>query len=65
MAEDSHRETSDFRHYAYVPKHAPAINTLYHSASQPSRITLPFVTLPVLTGSEPTCGSLQAVRCVR
>jgi putative CocE/NonD family hydrolase len=51
--------------YAYVPKRAPAINTVLHDAAHPSRITLPLVPLTGVTlGPELGCGQQEAVRCV-
>lgn len=51
--------------YAYVPKRAPAINTVLHDSAHPSRITLPLVPLTGVTlGPELGCGQQEAVRCV-
>jgi putative CocE/NonD family hydrolase len=49
--------------YAYVPKVAPGVNTLFHTTAQASRITLPVVPTPAL-GPELPCGAQEAVRCV-
>ena len=50
--------------YAYVPKTLPSVNTVMHTAAQPSRITLPVVPVPTLSlGPELACGAQEAVRC--
>ncbi len=49
--------------YAYVPKTAPGVNTVFHTATQASRITLPVVPTPTL-GPALACGAQEAVRCV-
>jgi predicted acyl esterase len=51
--------------YAYVPKTLPGVNTLFHTAARPSRITLPVVpTSAVALGPELACGAQEAVRCI-
>jgi uncharacterized protein len=51
--------------YAYVPKAAPGVTTLHHSATRPSRLTLPLVPLTgVALGPELPCGGQEAVRCI-
>jgi putative CocE/NonD family hydrolase len=53
-------------YYAYVPRRAPAINTVVHDAEHPSRIQLPVVPLKgARLGKELACGEQWAVRCVR
>lgn len=54
-------------YYAYIPKAAPGVNTLYFSTGMPSRITLPFVGLPggISTSAPLACGQQEAVRCIR
>ena len=51
--------------YAYVPRTAPSVNTVFHTPWLPSRLTLPIVPL---TGSglgpELPCGAQEAVRCI-
>jgi uncharacterized protein len=49
--------------YAYVPKTPPGVNTVFHTAAMPSRLTLPVVPLPRL-GPELACGAQEAVRCI-
>ncbi|MEO7803711.1 MAG: CocE/NonD family hydrolase [Actinomycetota bacterium] len=51
-------------YYIYVPRRAPAVNTLFHDATHKSRITLPFVPFGGLTGPALACGQQEAVRCV-
>ncbi|HEX2038840.1 MAG TPA: CocE/NonD family hydrolase [Acidimicrobiales bacterium] len=52
-------------YYAYVPKRAPAVNTVLHDAAHPSRLTLPLVPLTGVTlGPELGCGQQEAVRCI-
>jgi putative CocE/NonD family hydrolase len=52
--------------YAYIPKgRAVGVNTLYHDAAHPSRITLPVVPLTgVRLGPPVACGQQYMVRCV-
>lgn len=50
-------------YYAYVPKRAPAVNTVLHDPAHPSRLTLPVVPTPAL-GPELGCGAQEAVRCI-
>lgn len=51
--------------YAYVPKRAPAVNTVLHDAAHPSRLSLPIVPLTGVTlGAELPCGAQEAVRCI-
>jgi uncharacterized protein len=51
--------------YAYVPKTTPGVNTVFHSAARPSRLTLPVVPLTgVRLGPELPCGAQEAVRCI-
>ena len=50
--------------YAYVPKVLPSVNTIFHTASQPSRLTLPVVPVPAGLGPELPCGAQDAVRCI-
>ena len=51
--------------YAYVPKTGPSVNTVFHTAAQPSRLMLPVVPLRnVVLGSELPCGAQEAVRCI-
>lgn len=51
--------------YLYVPKAAPAVNTLQHSWVWPSRITLPVVPISdSALGPELACGAQEAVRCI-
>jgi predicted acyl esterase len=50
--------------YAYVPKVAPGVNTLFHTGAQASRITLPVVPTPTTLGPELPCGAQEAVRCI-
>ena len=51
--------------YVYIPKRAPAVNTVLHDAAHPSRLMLPLVPLTGVTlGPELPCGSQEAVRCV-
>ncbi|HEX9968683.1 MAG TPA: CocE/NonD family hydrolase, partial [Acidimicrobiales bacterium] len=51
-------------YYAYVPKRAPAVNTVLHDAAHPSRLMLPVVPVPVGLGAELPCGAQEAVRCI-
>jgi len=51
-------------YYAYVPRRAPAANTVLHDADHPSRIQLPVVPLSVKLGPELACGEQYQVRCV-
>ena len=50
--------------YAYVPKTTPRVNTVFHTAAQPSRITLPLV--PLRRGARPGAPvrRQEAVRCI-
>ena len=51
--------------YAYVPRTAPSVNTVFHTASQPSRLTLPVVPVTGASlGPELACGAQEAVRCI-
>jgi putative CocE/NonD family hydrolase len=51
--------------YAYVPKVLPSLNTVFHTATQPSRLTLPVVPLSgVALGPALPCGAQEAVRCI-
>ena len=51
--------------YAYVPKRAPAVNTVLHDAAHPSKLNLPLVPLTGVTlGPELGCGQQEAVRCI-
>jgi hypothetical protein len=51
--------------YAYVPKTLRGINTVFHTATLPSRLTLPFVPLTgVQLGPELPCGAQEQVRCI-
>jgi putative CocE/NonD family hydrolase len=50
--------------YAYVPKTAPSLNTVFHTAARPSRLTLPLVPVPAGLGAELPCGAQEAVRCI-
>ncbi len=52
--------------YAYVPKRAPGVNTVFHDATRPSRIMLPLQPTNSNSdfGPEPTCGELHDIRCV-
>ena len=50
--------------YAYIPKRAPAVNTVLNGGAHASRITLPVVSLDgVALGPELACGTQEAVRC--
>ncbi|HVF73801.1 MAG TPA: CocE/NonD family hydrolase [Acidimicrobiales bacterium] len=52
-------------YYAYVPKRAPAVNTVLHDAAHPSRLSLPVVPLAgVALGPALPCGAQEAVRCI-
>jgi putative CocE/NonD family hydrolase len=50
--------------YSYVPKTTPGINTVFHTAARPSRLTLPVVPVPAGLGPELPCGAQEAVRCI-
>ena len=52
--------------YAYVPKRAPGLNTVFHDTARPSRIMLPVQPVSANTdfGPDPACGELHDVRCV-
>lgn len=51
--------------YAYAPKTLPGVNTVFHTATQPSRLTLPIVPLTNAgLGPELPCGAQEAVRCI-
>jgi predicted acyl esterase len=50
-------------YYAYVPKVTPSVNTVFHTPTQPSRLTLPLQPVPAL-GPELACGAQEAVRCI-
>ncbi|HEV3474461.1 MAG TPA: CocE/NonD family hydrolase C-terminal non-catalytic domain-containing protein, partial [Actinomycetota bacterium] len=53
-------------YYAYVPRRAPAVNTVLHDAEHPSRIQLPVVPLTrIKLGDELACGEQWQVRCVK
>jgi putative CocE/NonD family hydrolase len=53
-------------YYAYVPRRAPAVNTVLHDAEHPSRIQLPVIPLNgVALGEELACGEQHQVRCVK
>jgi putative CocE/NonD family hydrolase len=53
-------------YYAYVPRRAPAVNTILHDAEHPSQLLLPFVPLQgARLGPELACGDLEQVRCVK
>jgi len=49
--------------YAYVPKTLPGVNTVFHSSTLRSHLTLPIVPVPALGAALP-CGAQEAVRCV-
>ena len=52
-------------YYAYVPKRAPSVNTVFHDEANPSHLTLPFVPLKgVQLGAEPAPCTVTAVRCI-
>jgi putative CocE/NonD family hydrolase len=52
-------------YYAYVPKVAPSVNTVFHTVAQPSRLTLPVVPLTGANlGPALACGAQEAVRCI-
>jgi putative CocE/NonD family hydrolase len=51
-------------YYAYVPRNLPGVNTVFHTAAQASRITLPVVPTPTTLGPELPCGAQEAVRCI-
>lgn len=52
--------------YAYIPKVAPAVNTVLQGPSAPSRVTLGMVPLTGVTlGPEIPCGGQTWVRCVK
>jgi hypothetical protein len=42
----------------------PAVNTVHHSAAEPSSIQLPFVPAPAKMGPKPSCGSQSGLRCI-
>ncbi len=50
--------------YAYVPKTAPGINTVFHTPAIASRLMLPVVPLPKTLGPELPCGAQDQVRCI-
>ncbi|MDQ3645765.1 MAG: CocE/NonD family hydrolase [Actinomycetota bacterium] len=51
-------------YYAYVPKRPVGVNTVFHTAENPSRVMLPVVPVKAATlGPEPKPCSLEAVRC--
>jgi hypothetical protein len=51
--------------YVYIPKRAPAVNTVLHDSAHPSRLNLPLVPLTNVTlGAELPCGAQEAVRCI-
>lgn len=53
-------------YYVYVPRRAPAVNTILHDAAHPSSIMLPMVPLTGVTlGAEKPCGTQEAVRCIK
>jgi hypothetical protein len=49
--------------YAYVPKVAPSVNSVWHTPPRASRLMLPVVPTPAL-GPELPCGAQEAVRCI-
>ncbi|HLF69715.1 MAG TPA: CocE/NonD family hydrolase, partial [Actinomycetota bacterium] len=50
--------------YAYIPKRAVSLNTIYFGGADPSRIMLPIVPVPTnLSSTAPACGALDSVRC--
>ena len=52
-------------YYIYVPKRPLGVNTVYHDADHPSRLTLPVVSLAgVRLGPERQPCTLDAVRCI-
>lgn len=51
--------------YVYVPKVLPGVNVLHHSATRPSRLTLPVIPVAASRlGPELPCGAQEAVRCI-
>lgn len=52
-------------YYAYIARRVPSVDTVHHSASHPSRVTLPVIAAHEMTfGPEVPCGSQEAVRCI-
>jgi uncharacterized protein len=52
-------------YYIYVPKRPAGVNTLFHDAERPSKLTLPVVSLAgVDLGPAPKPCSLDEIRCV-
>jgi hypothetical protein len=52
-------------YYVYVPRSAPAINTILQGPATPSHIMLPFTSLKgVKLGAPLPCGAQEAVRCI-
>jgi hypothetical protein len=49
--------------YAYVPKTAPRVNTVFHTPTRPSGPALPSQPVPALGAKLPR-GAQEAVRCV-